>query len=399
MYIICCVGYSTHKLVFSSGKAVKVLEISNDIRGLETILYLDPSLVTFIGNRRWAEPMATNLKDEVPVNYQRRARETRGSRENLVALAKKLLEKGIVGQPFPFQLDLIRFRSKEEAARHLWPLKAADYLKQTQRVRESKGVIRSLLAGLFAEAGRPSPAELTKDNLGRHVKPVPIPVPPGLWTKSMRVVLDHPDPVFLERSDQAPESIRILAERSLSRKMPKQLRKYYEDQMRREVLALRYHESEQADALKKILEAVGDNRVFEFFEKKTLSLLICALLGWREWPKWKELRSYAGLALTAVDDRGNLHIGGRHPEVRQTLFLMATTTGLGKAISALERTIDPESGERRPRHIRVKRIERLLRWLHRFWLQPNPEDPKQTCPRYRAWAGIVGPDGEGIENP
>ena len=216
--------------------------------------------------------------------------------------------------------------------------------------------------------------------------PVVQPQPPDIFRKKMRVVLEDPFPERLTRGDHIPEPVRILARKSLARKIPIERRKLEADGLpdllahydrwvktKSEVVkALRLHYREHP--------AVKDD-----FGEGDLIVVLLALLAWKEDWRWREVRRFCGLDVSRIDGRGNDRISRRRGPLRQYIYLLGAMTGRGKAVArsidhlltgkyeAYEHVADLPDEEReafiRAKMKRVKAIERILKYLWNNYLK------------------------------
>lgn len=170
----------------------------------------------------------------------------------------------------------------------------------------------------------------------------------------MRPVLENPNPRILEENEDIPLAVKELAARSLAKYIPAGIRKETEERYKR-LLARYYRASKEKEmAIEALRKQIGYHPLVELFNNCNTIYVVLGFLGWRNWPNWRELRSFCGLAVTRIDNRGNPHIARKRPEIRKFLYLLAMRTSKGKGV------IKDLQGKS---HIKIKRVERILKYL------------------------------------
>ena len=344
--ITVAIGRNTHTLVWKEAEDFEEQPIANSEEGARYALQMRPDQILFVGNREWAIAMAHWLRTAgIEVRYLAKPTE-KGSRQSMAKFARAALGSGITGR---FFFEEKRPSAQEEE--HPWYRTAREYLSATNEVRRAKHLILSDLSVLFPEGVKPSLAEQKKG------LPVPQPTPPDIWTKKMQPVLENPDPRILRLSrGGVPAEVRTLASRSLALSLSGEVRGRYEVLHKGHLANLRHWEARKIEAMERLQKMVGEHPMAADWPMSDSVVVVIGLLGWRKWPHWRELRSFAGLAVTRLDSRGKPRISRVRGEVRQYLYLLATRTKLGKELAG-------------PAKKRVKRIERLLKELRLRYLK------------------------------
>lgn len=360
------VGRSTHTLVTvyqEDGMEPQVSEqyVPNDYSGAMEVVSVvsengNPRQVVFTGNVRWGTPFAALLKEKSVEPHYYRFLAERGQRGKVGNVAKSLatiLITGIQTRPYFQQKQEPR---REEQLPHVCRL-ASEYLEATDQVRIAKHHLLDGMVILFPEAVKAGTTEKKGVEL-----PVPNPQPPELFTKKMRPVLENPNPFALETMADAPDVIRELAARSLGRWVPSDFRRQVMENHR---LNLANYDTQlarkeiQLETLRSMV--AGDPLLREYGDGDIITVL-SALIGWRQWPNWRELRRYCGLDVSRLDSTGKHRISRVRPPIRQYLYLFMSMTKQGREIAAQVKNTR-EDGTRRP-HLRVKRLEKVLKT---FW--------------------------------
>jgi hypothetical protein len=243
-----------------------------------------------------------------------------------------------------------------------WEELAGQYLQLTNDVREGKHRVLSCLSVLFPEAIQASLQERKKG------RPIPQPMPPGIWTKKMSGVLANPDPFVLESDPGVPAVIHELAQKSLGREIQPDMKAEYMTRYIRHRGELQTAERQKQIVFDQLQRMVGNHPLARAFPNSDSAVVLTGLIGWRNWPQWRELRAYCGLSLTRMDTKGNSQISRVRPNVRQYLYLLVTRTQVGKSFAA---TVRQELDDRgyKGRGRRVKILEKFLKDLWRKYLK------------------------------
>lgn len=362
-YIGVGVGKQTHTLVLISRNEDNTLScdteyIANSIAGLDhiTILAWDnpEAKVIFVGNKRWATPLAYGLRDnDIEPLYFPIAQErgSRGKKGKVATLLVKALGSGV--QPKAFFRERKNHTAEELSVSYRL---ASEYVTVANEVREAKHHLLDGFAILFPEAVKAG-TTIQKNGQGEETDlPVPQPQPPDLFTKKMRSALANPVPRELENDLSVPSVIRELASKSLGKYVPVDLaRKTLEDHRDhiRQYDAYTKLKDEKITELKKL---VVDHPLTKVMGDGDVAAVIIGFLGWQQWEKWRHLRHFCGLDVSVVDAKGKAHISRVRPSIRQYLYLFATLTTLGKQVTAGKKG-------------KVKKIEALLKYLYQNGLK------------------------------
>jgi hypothetical protein len=361
------VGRNTHTLILPNQKGWKKELIPNSKQGLEIVVKYDPEKVIFSGNKKWALPLAHSL-GKVLKNGQiyylaLKSSSQKGAMGNLPKLLESALKKGISGRPFfqgrPSRPQRQREEREEEPKAKTFQL-VEEYDKAGNEVRRAKHNILNCLTLLFPEVVK----------VERPKGPVPQPEPPwGIWTQKMRPILQKPMVEEIAKDFSLPGWARDLARDSLANQVPRKLREDELIILRDNLRHLAQWEEAKERALESLKGLLRGNSLVKDFNEGDLAYLIAGLLSWRKWPKWRELRQFCGLAVSRIDSQGNPRISRKRPLLRKNLYLLATLTSKGKEISRRveEAGIDRKTLQRKLR--RVKRLERLLKYLWKHHLQ------------------------------
>lgn len=357
MYAI-SVGKQTHTLtrlvLREKGPTPIQTYVANSIEGVDEISKAisqngDEPKVAFVGNWRWAAPIAFALENRSINTFYYRIKQERGARGrigNVSKLAVKLLSSGVAPSPF------FRQRQPEDKAQPELPTiyqMADEYLAEANFVREFKHRILNCLAITFPEVVKAGTTfKVVQGNM--IPLPVPSPQPPDLFTKKMRIVLEHPDPDWLAIiENKVPSEVKELAKKSLARFVPSEIRQ--------EALAncsgyLKEYEAHlvlKEEKMAVLREALKDHSLVKLFGGGDFATVVAAYLGWRQWPNFRELRRFCGLDVSRIDSKGKPRISRVRPNIRQYLFLLGIMTKKGRKITG---------GTKK----RVKKIERLLKY-------------------------------------
>jgi len=372
--LVVAIGRNTHTVVYAPKKGEIIeMPVANDHTAIELILSLEAKQIIIVGNYQWALPLGYALRN-VGVSCRFVGKPTeKGKRQNMIAFARVILSGLEQGRPFPPEQVEPKSENKEP---HPAFKAALLYLAATDDGRRTTHKVLSTLAILFPEAVRPSPAELKKDSKGERIKPTPQPVPPDMFAKKMRYVLENPDPSLLETTtEKIPDEVRALSAKSSARNIPSDVREHYQALHERYLLALAIAERNKKMAFDDMVIAIrvlpAAQRVMALFSQATSGYVLAASLGWRDWNSFRELVSFCGLAPNRLDSKGRRRISRLHPHIRSYLF-MALATRFGKQFSQVAKTIMVDGQEVKVRHLRVRRIKALLRALQLYALKSEP---------------------------
>ena len=180
---------------------------------------------------------------------------------------------------------------------------------------------------------------------------MPEPQPPDLFTKKMEPVLSNPDPLVLENTSGIPETVKVLAQNSLGRFVPQDEREKIMTDYWVALAVFRRALEVKENKIDVLAAAVEKHSLLKRFGDGDIMIVLTGLLGWREWPHWRELRRFCGLDVSRMDASGKMHISRVRPEIRQYLYLFMSMTKEGR-----EMVLGLKG--------RVKKIERILK---RMW--------------------------------
>jgi hypothetical protein len=345
------VGKQTHTLFLIKGECVENQFISNDEKGLHDLIELstnnDHAKIVFSGNKRWCMPMACGLREYGITPYYLAIKNEKGARGKKGRVDKILLKTLELGGNFYLFFPEV----KEEKELPTTYRVAMEYIAAADLVRQLKHHLLDCLAVLFPEVVKA--LTITRGKGEKAVDlPVPQPQPPDLYAKKMKIVLNNPDPFFLETAEGVPEVVKTLAKNSLGRFIPKEFiektKKDYFDHLEK----FRAQSEVKDKKMEEIKELVKDHLLVQEYGDGDTVAMIIAFLGWRTWPHWRELRRFVGLAVTRVDSGGKSRISRVRPEIRQYLYLFMTLTKAGKEM------VSHMKGKNR-----VKRLERVVKNL------------------------------------
>jgi len=362
------IGRNTHTLVAVSqedGQEFEAVEqyVPNDYSGAMDAVEIisangNPKQVVFTGNIRWGTPFAAMLREQGIEPLYCRFMAERGKRGRVGNVANSLvtiLTTGVRSRPYFLQKQTV-LEDEAEKLPHTYRV-ALEYLEATDQVRQAKHHVLDGLVILFPEAVKSEGKEVDGAAL-----PVPEPQPPGLFTKKMEKVLANPDPFALECDLEVPDAISTLAARSLGRWVPKDFRAQVAATYRRDLANYYSQARRKEEKLAELRELMAEHPlVVEYGGGDTITV-VAALIGWRMWPHWRELRRYCGLDVSRLDSMGKPRISRVRPQIRQYLYLFMSMTTAGKEIAARVANVR-EDGTKRT-HLRVKRLEKVLKT---FW--------------------------------
>ncbi len=352
------VGKSTHTVVaLNTDEGTTKMFVANSQAGLKKIINIlqerEEKSIVLAGNRRFAVPLAYGLKQlGIKVFYYSLPTE-REKRGKVGSIASKL--------PLVLQNQNLKLRPffQESPHRTVNPEKLPSFrlaIEYGRKTKELQSIILQLydhLAILFPEI---VPIKKTSIRQGEKNISLPVPEPksPGLFTIKMRPALQNPNPRVLEKMEEIPPSVKILAASSLAKYVPKTI--YNETMHRYQRLLARYEQAleEKTMAIEALRQQVENHVLVKLFNDCDTIYVLLGFLGWRSWPHWREIRSFCGLDVTRTDKRGRAHISRKRPEIRRSLYLLATRTNKGKEIT---------QGLKSKPHSKVKRIEKLLKFL------------------------------------
>lgn len=360
-------GRSTHTLLWKNGAddwgQKMIANAQSDKHGVGEIFLLNPKTVVIVGNREWGTPLSYFLQEHtsngLKIYYIGRPRE-KGKKIDFKKYLQNALESGMTGHPF-FAEQL----PKTEEINHPWYRVAHEYLRAINEVRRAKHLVLSTLSILFPEVVKPSGIEMKKG------QPIPYPVPPGIWNKNMKGVRENPNPDLLQSEFSVPDAVRTLAKQSLGKSLPAEVRTRYTRLHQEYLVNLTAWEENAEEAMARLKVFVREHPMAQAFPTAESAIVLCALIGWRVWPDWRELRSFAGLAVTQMDAKGNMRISRVRGEIRQYAYLLLKSTIGKEMVSELDlRAKLAKEGGTPIRHMNVKRIEKLLKELRKRFLKP-----------------------------
>lgn len=367
-------GRSTHTLLWKNGadewEQKLIANAQSEEHGVGEIFEMNPKTVVMTGNREWGTPLAYFLQEHttngLEIRYLGRPRE-KGKKFDFKKYLRHALESGMIGCPFLAEQLL-----KTEEINHPWYRVAHEYLRAINEVRRAKHLVLSTLSILFPEVVKPSDIEMKKG------QPIPYPVPPGIWNKNMKSVRENPDPELLQSESSVSDAVQTLAKKSLGQSLPKEVRTRYM-RLHQEYLAnLVAWEDNAEEAMARLKVFVREHPMAQAFPTAESAIVLCALIGWRVWPDWRELRSFAGLAVTQMDAKGNMRISRVRGEVRQYAYLLLKSTVGKEMVSELDLRAKLAKERGTPiRHMNVKRIEKLLKELRKRFLKPPEENREE----------------------
>ncbi|MBI2052376.1 MAG: hypothetical protein HYT38_01705 [Candidatus Sungbacteria bacterium] len=364
------IGRNTHTLVMvdvqpDQEPKVVVTEqyVPNSYSGAMDVVSIvssngNPRQVVFTGNIRWGTPFAAMLRNKDIEPFYYRFMAERGQRGRVGNVAKSLvtiLTTGVRSRPYFLQKQTVA-EGEAEKLPHTHRV-ALEYLKVTDQVRQTKHHVLDGLVVLFPECVRSEGRKV-----GGETLPVPQPQPPGLFTKGMQLVLANPDPFELDHHYGVPVEVRVLAANSLGRWVPQDFRAQvmstYQCDLTNYYAQLERKETKMAE----LRELMAEHPLVVKYGGGDIITVVAALIGWRTWPYWRELRRYCGLDVSRLDSTGKPRISRVRPQIRQYLYLFMSMTKVGKEMAA-EVTNVRQDGTKRT-HLRVKRLEHVLK---AFW--------------------------------
>mgnify|MGYP001569946533 CR=1 FL=1 len=376
------IGRNTHTLVTfhqdAGGDVVIKHHIPNDHSGVMKVVELvsgnnSPKQVVFTGNVRWGTPFAGSLKDQgvEPLYFRFLAeRGQRGRVGNVAESLVKVFTSGAQARPyFLHRSDLSPEEMAAEEAERWADLPtshrlALEYCEVTNEVRRVKHHVLDGLVILFPECVKSDKPGTADDG---DALPVPEPQPPGLFTKGMMRVLDNPDPFELENDPDVPEAIQTLAARSLGRSLPSNYRAQVMASYLEHLRDYRAQLVRKESKMDELRAMMSGHPLLAHYGDGDIMTVVAAFIGWRQWPNWRELRHYCGLDVSRMDSKGKLRISRVRPPIRQYLYLFMTMTKVGREIAAEVETTRPDGTRRK--HLRVKRLEHLLKALRQTCLK------------------------------
>lgn len=359
------VGRNTHAVVeLRDDSKVETRYVANGGVDAMTLAHTlgerDIGDITVAGNRRWVDLFCRRLEEFGIMTYYVPRKEERGSRGkkgNFAEFVKRALETG--ARRYRFFPDSLRVAPMPASPEdNPWVRAAHEYVGAANDVREAKHAILDCMVKLFPEAvrGKTPTKKVQKDTIEL---PVPEPSPPELFTKKMRVVLENPDPRILEKDASVPQEVRILARFSLGRATPADERANESANLIGALAkydAAQERKSERLEYLRAELNGRPDlHAAIEEFGGGDLIVVTLALIGWRRWHNYREVRRYCGLDPSRLDANGDLRLSRVRPFTRQYLYLLGIMTKRGKEVWG--------TFEKGTTHTRVKGIVRVLKHL------------------------------------
>lgn len=351
------IGRHNHELIAVDGSAViKRMLVANDYRGVEQICAEigEREEISFLGNYRWGLPFACALeqKNRIPM-YLRLSveRGKRGAAGDVSKMLIRVLETSARPRPYFTRktpsspaLDLTNipenYRLSEE------------YLVLADNIRKLKHRLLNCLAIIFPEVCKAKTTYEIDAEGNKEELPVPEPQPPDIFASAkMRDVLEDPNPFRLAEDKDAPEAVQTLAAKTLGRVVPKEIFEKNLKEYGEHVAEYQIQVELKEEKLSALRERVAKHPLYTRFGGGDVITVLAGFLGWRTWPNWRELRRFCGLDVSRLDSKGKMRISRVRPHIRQYLYLYATKTTEGKALTSEVKR-------------RVKKLERLLR---RFW--------------------------------
>ena len=357
------VGRNTHTLVTTGDGKARKEYLANDhvglAKALEHIRTGGYKEITFLGNRRWATPFACALRaNGIECRYLAvQTRGERGAKGNVGSLLAKLLESEIKGRPF--FTERVESQPKTTGPEQMpatYRL-ALEYLDATNQVRRLKHHVLDCLAVLFPEVVKAGKTEVGRGETSVAL-PIPEPQPPDVFGKKMRVVFEDPNPESLAERKDVPEAVRMLAQKSLGKFVPADLRKKTGEDLTSHLATYDKAVVLKESKIVELRERIQKHPLADQFSGGDLITVLLGLLGWRAWPHWRELRRYAGLDVSRLDSTGKFRTSRVRTEIRQYLYLLTTMTKEGRE------TVAGRKGKN-------KRLEHLLKQLRHRGLRDN----------------------------
>lgn len=284
------VGRNTHTIVeWENGKSETCYVANGGVDAMTLAHMLGERNITDItvaGNRRWADLFCRRLEEFGIETYYIPRKEERGSRGKKGDFTKFVTRAFETGARryrfFPDSLRVTPLSGSPED--NPWVRSAHEYVGAANDVREAKHAILDCMVKLFPEAVRgKSPTKKVGDKIIEL--PVPEPLPPELFTKKMRVVLENPDPRILEKDASVPSEVRVLARFSLGRSTPVDERA--NDIANLRVALAKYDAAQEykADRLEYLRSEFNErpdlHAAIEEFGGGDLIVVTLALIGWR----------------------------------------------------------------------------------------------------------------------
>lgn len=328
--------------------------VFNSSQGADWVLAQSVEVI-FVGNWRWALPMASYLQNAgLKVSFRKVTIEhgARGKLGSMVNVARHLRNTGELN-PKPF------FNEHRESA----PLPDLHYMALTylETVNEVRRVKHKLLNGLCVIF-----PEVVPQKSGVSAEEISSPKISDIFTtKRMAWVLKDPRAFVVMLSDHVPPEIRTLARSSLGHSVPAEIfaeafKEYgqhyrtYTDLLEKKEKAMEILRCEVIDS--ELVKEFGDGDII---------VVLSALLGDEIFSDWRKLRAFAGLALTRQEPSGKKRISRRNGAIRQYLYLFASLTKEGREMAkevrenANRRAV--EAGKPKATHTTVKVLEGVLK--------------------------------------
>lgn len=274
----------------------EIIEHEYNQQGLDYLLRQTEKIgakrILICGNWRWALPAARYLIEKgKEIRYLALPKKGRGKKMPLEKTLIRAMEKNLSGRPF--------FREEKEQAPHPWVIKVNEYFKIKGDQRRIKLRINDRLRILVPEAFAGS---INK-----------------VFTKKGRKTLKFRDWTGLIELTSGKAFIK---ENLLINFIPKEEIFKLQNEVDELLKGLEDLE-EKIEFLKREISAmVEDHPISQMFDGALTAKLLACLIGWRDWPEFRVLRSYCGLALTRIDSKGKLRISRIHPQIRAILFQM-----------------------------------------------------------------------------
>jgi hypothetical protein len=326
-----------------------VLEFPADKSGMMQLLDLakdhDDWTIVIAGNYNWAKPLASGLvRFGAEVRYVAPRRAERGAVQSQVRFLKNALANGVRGRQFFGERHKTLFppQNGNEEIAHPWIELDNRRVVVMDDLRRVKHWIINQLRVIFPEL---------------------ISLETKLWgKKAMEALVQGNYAFFRERY-----------ELDYSDSLGRYMSGYDQEQAKTELsrlwgeLATIVEQEKALDA--GIKRVTGGHAIMSMFEDSDSARRLTLLIGWRTWGRTKDdfrqLRKYAGLAVSRIDSKGKPRISRERPSIRTNLYFFLRTSE-GKRIIE-------EAAVRLGREVktmkRPKRMEILLKEIWRRCLQ------------------------------
>lgn len=353
MQTVIAVGRHAFTIVGNSAEEDTV--IPNSSNGANWVLTQGGEVV-FVGNWRWALPMASYIKKRklTKVSFRKVTIEhgARGKLGSMVNVARHLRDIGELN-PRPFFTEWRESTPLPELHHE-----ALTYLDITNEVRKAKHKLLNGLCVLFPE--------VVPQKSGVPAEEISTPKISDIFsTKRMAWVLRDPRPFVVMLSDRVPSEVRELAKNSLGDSVPEEILYHTFEEYKRNYeihTDLLQVKKETMDALR---SEVANTELVKEFGDGDIVVVLSALLGDEIFSDWRKLRAFAGLALTRQEPSGKKRTSRKNGAIRQYLYLFASLTKEGREMAkeirenANRRAV--EAGKPKATHTTVKVLEGVLK--------------------------------------